>query len=57
MMGLLRDITDVFDTNYWKVTWISNDGRTKSKIFSFKHEARVFYDALNAFHKRMERFR
>lgn len=57
MLGLLRDITDVFDMNYWKVTWISNEGKNKSKIFSFKHEAREFYESLNVFHKRIDKLK
>lgn len=57
MINFLRDITDIYDMNYWKVIWINKDGKTKSEVFAFKHEARAFYDALNVFHKRMEKLK
>ena len=53
---VFQSVTDVFDMNYWKVTWVNNQGKSKVKTFYYKHEEREFYNSLPYYHKRMEKY-
>lgn len=55
MLGLIKDITDVFSMSEWNVVWIDNNGKSHKRKFCWKTDARHFYERLPYYRKRLER--